>query len=53
MTLKPKNISEINIHNNGNKNAILLSLNLLPPNSAIAVIGATFGGCGINLVNPT
>ena len=41
----------MNIHTNGNKNAKFLSLMLQPANNAIAVIGATFGGCGNNLVS--
>ena len=40
----------MNIHTNGNAKAKFLSLILQPPNNAIAVIGATFGGCGNNLV---
>ena len=35
---------------NGNTNAKFLFLILQPPNKAIAVIGATFGGCAISLV---
>ena len=46
----PKNKSDKNIHNNGKPNANHLLSNLFPPNKAIAVIGATFGGCGNNLV---
>jgi hypothetical protein len=49
IVLNPKTISDSIIDINGNTILNHLLRNEAPENNANAVIGATFGGCGINL----
>jgi hypothetical protein len=49
IVLNPNTISDSNIAISGNTILNNLLRNDAPENNANAVIGATFGGCGINL----